>query len=33
MLAVHEKKVNILHYVNLHDEIPEGIRARRASNN
>ena len=32
ILGVLPEKQSILHYVNLHDEIPEGIRDKRQSN-
>ena len=29
MLSLHKKKPNILHYVNLHEELPRGIKDSR----
>jgi len=31
MLSLHKKKPDILHYVNLHDELPRGIKDSRKS--
>lgn len=33
MLSLHKKKPNILHYVNLHDELPRGIKDSRRLEN
>ena len=30
MLSLHKKKPDILHYVNLHDELPRGLKESRA---